>query len=458
MNGDVGVAEAMAAVPPAVNVRTLRDSLRAAGVETPQRDSIVRERLRVFGDSAAAARSVVCADSSASSARRSASYSGTLEVVVRVPCDLKSLLVSPELPASPFDSGEELFGVAGREEMRRALGFGLQAGWGPQRMAADWGLGQTRYNRVEGFGTGMTLRQNLGRGFSWEGVLRGSLGDRQINGELAGLRTTGITTMSLGAYRRLVPSNDWGTPLTFGASLANVLYARDEGVYHRAWGAEAKWVRERGGRTTWRLFAEEQWTAPVTTRFTVFRGNGDDRFIENLVAQRGTFAGGSMQWQRSFGLAPRGLRLDADFRLEGAGGAAEYGRGALDVSVSHGLPAGLLGSITGAAGSSVGDVPPQRLWYLGGLQTVRGQTAATAAGNAFWLVRTEVARSGPVRSSLFADWGWAGSRDSVSAIGRPLTGVGAGLSVLDGIVRLDVARGLYPREQWRVDFSLGARF
>jgi hypothetical protein len=458
VNGPTMVAQMLDSVPGLVNVRRLRDSLTGVGIERKIVDSLVTQRLRVPEDSARLVRAEVCRDPSAGALRPVGGYGARLPVVVRIPCDLASLKTSKELPASPYDSGEELFGTAGREELRQALDFGLQAGWGPQRVVFDAGLGLTRYNRVEGFSTGITARQELGQGFAWDGQVRGSLGDRTINGELRGRRTSGITTVSVGAYRRLVSSNDWGTPLTFGASFANALYARDEGLYHRAWGGDVQWRRERAGRTTFTLFAEEQWSAPVTTRWSLFRGNGDDRFIENLVADRGTFVGGAMRWQRAFGLDPRGWRVDTDLRLEGAGGSAEYGRGAMDVQVSHALPRDLIGSLTAAAGSSVGEVPAQRLWYLGGLQTIRGQTAGTAAGDAFWMVRTELARGTAFRTSLFGDLGWAGSREAISDIGRPMSGVGVGFGVLDGILRLDVARGLFPREQWRVDLSLGARF
>jgi hypothetical protein len=453
------VGQLMDSIPGAVPIRALRDSLNRAGVAPRVRDSLINARIRLQNDTIREARSATCAaDSTQSALQRSNRYGSTLPVVVRVPCDIASLRRSPELPASPFDSGEELFNVAGREELRNALDFNLQAGWGPQPIVPEFGISMTRYNRVEGFSTGIGLRQELGAGLAWQASVRGGTGDRQANGELGLRRTAGPRTVGITGYRRLVSSNDWGAPLTFGASLANALYARDEGVYHRAWGTELTWTRESAGRTSFRVFAEEQWSAPVTTRWSLFGGNGDDRFIDNLQAARGTFAGAALRWQRSFGLDPRGWRVDTDLRMEGAAGAAEYGRAALDLTTSHGLPFGLLGSLTTAAGHSVGDVPAQRLWYLGGLQTVRGQTAATAAGNAFWLVRTELARGGAVRRSLYADWGWTGSRDAWSEVGRPLTGVGTGLSFLDGTFRIDVARGLFPREQWRFDLSLGARF
>jgi hypothetical protein len=63
-----------------------------------------------------------------------------------------------------------------------------------------------------------------------------------------------------------------------------------------------------------------------------------------------------------------------------------------------------------------------------------------------------------VRASLFGVLGWVGNRDSLSHVGRPLSGVGVGLSGFDGLVRFDIARGLYPRQDVRVSFYLNARF
>ena len=42
--------------------------------------------------------------------------------------------------------------------------------------------------------------------------------------------------------------------------------------------------------------------------------------------------------------------------------------------------------------------------------------------------------------------------------GLPLSGAGAGISILDGLFRLDVARGIYPEKGWRTDLHIGARF
>jgi hypothetical protein len=41
---------------------------------------------------------------------------------------------------------------------------------------------------------------------------------------------------------------------------------------------------------------------------------------------------------------------------------------------------------------------------------------------------------------------------------KPMSGVGAGVSFLDGMFRFDVARGIYPRKQFRVDLYLESMF
>lgn len=131
-----------------------------------------------------------------------------------------------------------------------------------------------------------------------------------------------------------------------------------------------------------------------------------------------------------------------------------------ELTFLRGFAAQLDGALTLSGGITVGSVPIQRRWYLGGTQSIRGQDPdPTRSGNAFWMTRAELGRPlGLVRVALFGDLGWAGDRNRLSEIGRPLSGAGLGFSLFDGVARFDVARGIYPREQVRVAFYLGARF
>ena len=71
-----------------------------------------------------------------------------------------------------------------------------------------------------------------------------------------------------------------------------------------------------------------------------------------------------------------------------------------------------------------------------------------------YAARDYLAGSRPTAVNL----GWAGARSAWGAPGRPLSGVGIGQSFLDGLIRVDLSRGLWPRQQWRLDLQLDAKF
>ena len=146
--------------------------------------------------------------------------------------------------------------------------------------------------------------------------------------------------------------------------------------------------------------------------------------------------------------------------LEAATGDSTYGRAAADVTFSSVLPKNFAAALTLAGGTSVGQLPPQRRWFLGGTQTIRGESPDTAqSGNAFWMSRLELGRDrSAYRLMLFGDLGWVGDRSTVADLVRPMSSVGVGMSMLDGLIRFDVARGLYPREQTRFAAYLNARY
>jgi hypothetical protein len=81
-----------------------------------------------------------------------------------MPCDSRHWRGRQDLPGSIYEPGEELFGTAERDELMKSLGFSLQPEWAPQKPTFHYGLDLTRYNRVEGFSTGLDVRQQLGRG------------------------------------------------------------------------------------------------------------------------------------------------------------------------------------------------------------------------------------------------------------------------------------------------------
>ncbi|HEU4995857.1 MAG TPA: ShlB/FhaC/HecB family hemolysin secretion/activation protein [Gemmatimonadaceae bacterium] len=404
-------------------------------------------------------------------------FNGALHMAVRMPCDTSRFATSPDLPKSIFEEGEEVIGTSERDRLIGALGMGLQPDWAPRWPVPHTGIDMLRYNRIEGISLGASLTSQLGRGYTALLVGRVGAGDRIPYGDLSLSRSNGRTESRLGVYHRLAVANDdWGDPLSLGASIANVLYARDEGFYYRAYGAElAKTQRVPfGAGMQWRLFAEGNLDAGQDPNTQISLGNlfADPRFGPNIRVPEVAMFGGRVDLTRTLGANPAATRFDTRMRLEGAftdrrvsafgARGVKYGRVLGEMTLA--TPMGpFSAALTGAAGTSAGALPMQRGFFVGGLHTVRGQFARLDSGyvgNSTWLARGELGlvRSLAFRPSLFYDIGWAGQREDFSRVGRPLSGAGLGISLLDGLMRLDVARGIWPERRWRTDFSLGARF
>ena len=458
------------------SLRTALDSARAKG------DTASARRLKWRADNMATRvrrierRREGCARDSTYYAGSTSRYDGALRMAIRMPCDTSKLAMSPDLPASIYDEGEQVFGISERDALVDALGMNLQPGWLPQPPVFHTGLDLLRYNRIEGLSVGASVTSALGKGYTARAEARLGTADLVPNGELSLARSNGQTERRLTAFHRLgVANDDFGAPLSFGASVWNLVDAGDEGFYYRTWGAELTGTRRAplfGVPVEWRLFAEQQRTAGVEPNTQVSLGDlfGSARFVENIEATRLNAVGARLSLARSFGVNPAAIRFDARLRLEGAGtdrsdlpNFTGYGRYVADGTLS--LPVGPFSSaLTAAAGTSSGDLPTQRAFFVGGLHTVRGQAARADSvgrvGDAFWLARTELGltRSLAFKPTVFYDLGWAGSRRDVTHIGRPLSGAGLGFSAMDGLVRIDVARGIWPEQRWRVDFYMGSPF
>jgi hypothetical protein len=387
---------------------------------------------------------------------------GKNPVFITIPCDSAKLASSPDLPPSIYDKGDEIVPSAEIDALvQQALAMGSQAGFAPATPTLAYA--PLRYNRIEGISAGGQVAQQLGAGYSWNAVARIGVADREPNVEVTGSRSDLRHTLSLTAYNRLVSASDWGNPLGLGASIVAFAFGRDDGFYYRASGLELSRAPDQRGalNLTWSLFAEQERNARQRTTFSLARVMSGRQFEPNIATTSSLYAGARTRITQSIGEDPQGFRLFNDLRLEAAhGDTGSYGRAALDVTASHGIGNGAVG-LTLAGGTSVGRLPIQRNWFLGGTQTVRGLRPGTGIGDAFWMARAEAGYGfQAVRPVIFGDVGWAGDRTQWREIGTPLAGVGAGFSILDGLVRFDVARGLQPADQrrFRVETYLEGRF
>ena len=382
-----------------------------------------------------------------------------LQIMVRTPCDTLALARSVDLPKSIYDEGEQVFGSLERDALvAEALTLSAQPGFAPQGATISYGLPYTRFNRIEGFSTAIAVERVLGEGYSTHALFRIGVADWSPNGELSLDRSDGRRNVGVGVYRRLVASNDWGDPLGFSSSVSALFFGRDEGFYYRTWGAELTGEKDYGLISSWRLFAEQHFDATVHTEFALAHPGGVKGDLTNIDAVNGTIVGLAVGHHSSYGLDPHGFRALTDFKLEGAAGTFDYTRGSLQTTLSHGL-GGLDGAITLGGGTSGGRLPIQKQFFLGGVQTVRGQRAGAAIGDSFWMTSAEIgSRSTGFRKIVFGDLGWAGSRTDFSHPGRPLSGAGIGASFMDGLIRVDLAKGIYPEKSVRANLYVEARF
>ncbi len=385
---------------------------------------------------------------------------GAARVLVSTPCDTAALARSPDLPGSVYDDAGDAISHA---DLLKTLRGNAVPDWSPRPVVLQWGPrdGLIRYNRIEGLSAGLAATDELGLGLSARAEARFGVADLEPNGGLSLTRTSPWGTVTASAYRRLNSASDWGDPLSFGSSVWNLLVGDDEGFYYRSWGAELSGTETEGPLPfSWRLFSEHDWGASPGTHFDITGVFGGATMpLRNIGTPSGTITGLAFRARPTWGLDPDGFQLTTDMRGEGAGGTYTYIRGAADLTLSHPVAPFLEGALTGSGGTSAGEVPPQRDWYLGGLRTIRGLAPGTESGDAYWMSHLEITtRSAFVRPIVFYDLGWAGDRNDWTHEGRLLNGAGVGASMMDGLFRVDVGKGIWPTHSVRVNAYLQGTF
>jgi len=380
-------------------------------------------------------------------------------VTVVVP-ESRRLLTSPELSAEFGQRAPTAFTDQEVDELRGEL-QALIPTYRPFQPRLAWGLtqGLTRYNRVEGLSLGAEATIPFTPTTSLSVLGRFGTGDREPYGTLTLRHGPDDRQWRLSGYHALVPMGDWTHPFSFGRSVGSLLLGADDGQYYRATGAALG--RSRVGSRV-RLDLEGFWerhdAVTATTDFSLLGLLRDDESSPLLAAEAVHVGGarGDLRWFA--GLDPNGLILTGQLLGEVAGGDASYRRAAATLSASHPLPGNLAGAVEVGAGALWGDVLTQRSFFLGEAGTLRAFPEAWLHGPSFWRARAEVATGfAGARLGLFSDAGWAGPRDAF-ALDDPAVSVGVGASLLDGIVRFDVARGVRKGNGWRVHLYLDGLF
>ena len=363
--------------------------------------------------------------------------------VVMPPTD--SIINSSELSEATVDRAPTAFSDREIDELKGELEDLLPSQARPGPVWA-YGLleGMTRYNRVEGLSLGTTGTLPLPRRFSLRAEGRIGTADWQPRGELTLYRGEADRGWALSGYRRLDYGSDWAGPLEFTRSVNNLLGGHDHGAFFDAFGGEVSLVSSgRASRRTMRLFFEEHREVSKETDFYLQRAIGsDDNMPENISALEGSVFGGEIELRGHRGVDPAALMLSGRVVVEGGAGELEYWRWLASGTLAHPLPFRLVGAVEGGLGMAAEDTPVQRHFYLGGPETFRGMYTGELTGSAFWFGRTEVANDFPAaRVVAFAHFAWVGREERFDTKGFAAS-AGIGASLLDGLLRMDLAHVL----------------
>jgi hypothetical protein len=274
--------------------------------------------------------------------------------------------------------------------------------------------------------------------------------------------------VSIGGYHELQATDPQGRYLGLGNSLYALLFGRDDGEYFRASGADLVWRSPEAARESFRFraYAERQASVGRGTKFALFRAFEQGfEFRPNIDADPADELGAELNLRPWWGTDPAALQIGLDlygqvatWRNPDSTVTTNYGRASavLRVAAPVGDPTWRVGMELGG-GTTWGESPVQRHWFLGGATTLRGYEAGSISGSTYGRARLEVAKvyTQAVTVSVFGDAGWAGHREHYDN-DDVLYAVGVGTSLLDGLIRFDLSQGLTGPSGFRVDLYLDA--
>lgn len=383
-------------------------------------------------------------------------------LTVLVPRDTLRMVQSPELPPSVYAEDDGwIVGGALISEVSDLVSSSRWRGLTARVPRFYWSLidgGLIHYNRVEGLTLGTTAGVELGplgaRTSVWFGLADHTPG---FVADLSRQRIRG--SEAIGVYRRLEAFAPGDEPFSLGSSFSAFAFGRDDGDYYRALGAGATIAQDlgRAAELQLRVFGERQTAVEKRTDASIPHWARDHVFRPNPPADEADQAGIELMLSASHGLDPRRFRVAADLSLLAETGTFEFLRPSIGVRSTIPLQANVTAALDVSGGTAFGGLPVQRLWWVGGRGTVRGIRAEErVVGDTFWAARAELARGSPgFRTVIFGDAGWAGERNALTVDPR-LVSIGAGVSLLDGLVRFDLSRPVKGGDDWSFQVHLDA--
>lgn len=340
------------------------------------------------------------------------------------------------------------------EELPRGVSGISRTGFSYERLADAF-----RFNRVQGTSVGFGYQVDL-KGLRYSSLFvtaRFGFGDQHPTARLALVRDGPSGKLTAAVYHDLGESDPFSRGLSAANAVRALVSARDEADYYRASGLGLSWETgaARGVELVLGARIERQRSVSGDAKAwlnDVFGGSGV--MAPNPPIDAGDFAGLLARLDGRAGRARWQLSGDA---LSDAGFEARtarlFGQWRQPIGARTGL------TLRARAGIATRPTLPQLAYRAGGQGSVRGFAYGTQRGEAFWAVQADASPwRRAIRPVLFLDAGQAGRLDSLGR-SRVLVGGGAGVSFLNGMVRLDLSHPISPRPAGsglRLDLVFGA--
>lgn len=312
-----------------------------------------------------------------------------------------------------------------------------------------------RYNRAEGTSFGAGYEWRLGPPFlSLMAKGRYAFTDGRLQASFTLRRNAPTSRLDVTAFREMRDADPLAPGLTFSNSVGALWFARDDGDYVFVQGAEVRYQRPLGRAAD--LTLQARYGSESAPRRLAHDG------LNDLLGGDGVFSPNGPVLERSYWVASAELGFGArpfNWRagVEGTAGGRVYGRGWVNATGRARLAPGLDVTASAWAGAGAGDSIPQRQFRLGGSKTLRGYPAGSFRGTSAWAFGLDLGLTrGALAPVLFVDAGQAAAR-ALHFTGQPALSFGAGVSLLDGLLRLDAARPVAPKASWIVTLLIGAR-
>ncbi len=362
------------------------------------------------------------------------------------------VLSSAALQTTPPDTASPYSSPAVQRQVERAMALPDSLADRPARGIAYERLSDAlRYDRVQGLSLGLGYRVRVpGVDFTGlHGTVRYGLSDDRVTGRLTVLRDAPGGRFALSGYREIFDLDPFAPGHGFGNTLDALFAGHDNGDYSLVHGGSLGYETSLAGALDLGIGisvqSERSAGREAKSAINDFLG-GTGLFPPNPPVAEGTYGG---LWARLDGYGVRRWSVTSDLQAgEGRSTGRLYGGIRQDFGGRRGATLEVKGGI------ATRPTLPQSLFRLGGVSTVRGFEYGTLRGQAFWAARLDVAPiRGRLRPVAFADAGQAASAADLFS-SKVLIGGGVGLSIFNGIVRLDLSHPISPDIGGKVRFDI----